>query len=219
MSFLRRSIDVANKEVQFEIAENANSVNLRFNPEFEASAVSLSVRVEKITKNATDKTLYSGKISDIADILKVAYPRMRFFLPFAIGKSLILNDDDKLVVTLSFDGDEIPTSFEYEINKFAETTSNPLVIKKVVVEEEATFSTEFYPLLLLPRTVESYETIVLKEEQTATGIVTVPNKIFIGKSLLTAQAIEGHTYVPMVTAPNQQVTIKGLVTVYLILLN
>ena len=219
MSFLRRSIDVVNKEVQFEIAENANSVNLRFNPEFEASIPSVLVRVEKVTKNATDKTLYSGRLSDIASILKVAFPVMGSVLPFAIGKSLVLNDDDKLVITLSFDGEEMPTSFEYEINKFADTTSNPLVIKKVVVDEEASFSTEFYPLLLLPKTVESYETIVLKEEQTSTGIVTVPYKIFIGKALLSAQAVEGHAYVPMVTAPNQQVTIKGLVTVYLILLN
>ncbi len=219
MSFLRRSIDVANKEVQIEIAENANSVNLRFNPEYEAHVQNVNVRVEKVTKNATDKTLYSGRLSDIASILKVAFPVMGSILPFAIGKSLILNDDDKLVITLSFDGEEMPTSFEYEINKFAETTSNPLVIKKVVVDEEATFSTEFYPLLLLPKTVDSYETIVLKDEQTPNGIVTVPNKIFIGKALLSAQAIEGHTYVPMVTAPNQQVTIKGLVTVYLILLN
>lgn len=219
MSFLRRSIDVANKEVQFEIAENANSVNLRFNPEFEASIPSVSVRVEKVTKNATDKTLYSGSLADISSVLKFAFPVMGSILPFAIGKSLILNDDDKLVITLSFDGEEMPSSFEYEINKFAETTSNPLVIKKVVVDEEATFSTEFYPVLLLPKTVESYETIVLKEEQTATGIVTVPYKNFIGKALLSAQAVEGHTYVPMVTAPNQQVTIKGLVTVYLILLN
>ena len=219
MSFLRRSIDVANKEVQIEIAENANSVNLRFNPEYAASIPSILVRVEKVTKNATDKTLYSGRLSEIASILKVAFPVMGSVLPFAIGKSLILNDDDKLVITLSFDGEEMPSSFEYEINKFAETTSNPLVIKKVVVDEEASFSTEFYPLLLLPKTVESYETIVLKEEQSASGIVTVPNKIFIGKALLSAQAVDGHTYVPMVTAPNQQVTIKGLVTVYLILLN
>lgn len=220
MGFLKRSIDVANQSIQFEIAENANSVNLKFNPEFLPHLGNMKVRIEKVTKNATDRILYSGTMGDLSKILKFGFPVLGAMLPFSIGKSLILNDDNKLVINLEFSGDDaiagtVPTSFEYEINKFIETTNNPLVIKKIQVDEELSFSTEFYPFLLIPPTVQSYETVVMVEN--ASSLNVEPRKIFLGRELIGSTMQKDHDFLNMVTSPNQEITIKGNVNVYLIL--
>lgn len=219
MAHLRRSIDAVNGQIQFEVTENANSVNLKFNPEFSQHIENLKVRVEKITKNATDRVLYSGTMKELREVLKFAFPKMQNFLPFAIGKSLILSDEDKLVVTLSFDSDaqeesRKPTSFEYELNKYVETTQNPLVIKKVTVDEELSFSSEFYPFVMLPQNTESYETVVMAQ---TSNNVSEPRKIFLGNQLINSAMQPDHTFLAMVTSPNQNLTVKGNCSIYLIL--
>ena len=217
MAYLRRAIDAVNNEIQFEVVENASSINLKFDNAFLQSDLDLmKVRVEKVTKNQPDQTLYSGVMADIKEVLKFAFPQMGNILPFALGKSLELNDDNKIVVTLgltAIESNKIPTSFEFELNKNIETQKNPLILKKVTVDEELTLSTELYQLLLVSPDVESYETVVLKNDQFG---VAQPTKVYFGKQIIKSLKQKDSSYHAFVTSPNQEVTLKGTSTNYLI---
>ena len=227
MAFLRRAIDVANREIQFEISDSCNSVNLKFNPEF-IDVNSVFVRVEMVSKNTANQVLYAGYLLDLKLLFKFAYLQWDNMLPFAIGKNLSLNDDIRLLVTLNFPENqvvppsygsvgeplELPTSFQYELNTVIGETNNPLVIKKVDVNEELTFSTEFYPLLLLSSNAESYETVVMVKDKSGND---VPKKLFYGSKFIKSQLQYDAFYLPIVTAAEQKVTVKGTSTSYLIL--
>ena len=219
MAYLRRSVDSVNSEIQFEVVESCAGVNLKFNDSFENADLDLiKVRVEKITKNQPDQTLYSCTVSDLKKILKFAFPALGQMLPFAIGKNLELNDDNKIVVTLDLKQVEtakIPTSFEFELNKHIDSQKNPLLIKKVTVDEELSFSTELYQLLLVSQDVQSYETMVLKTDSFG---VAQPTKVFFGSSMIKSIKPIDSIYHVFVTAGNQDVTIKGTSTNYLIAL-
>ena len=219
MAYLRRSVDSVNSEIQFEVVESCAGVNLKFNDSFENADLELiKVRVEKITKNQPDQTLYSCTVSDLKKILKFAFPSLGQMLPFAIGKNLELNDDNKIVVTLDLKQVEtakIPTSFEFELNKHIDSQKNPLLIKKVTVDEELSFSTELYQLLLVSENVQSYETMVLKTDSFG---LAQPTKVFFGSSMIKSLKPVDSIYHAFVTAGNQDVTIKGSSTNYLIAL-
>ena len=225
MAFLRRGIDANNKEIQFEIDESANSVNLKFDDLFTQEHINaMTVRVERVAKNTANQVLYSGVYSDVKRVLTFAFGTVGNILPFAIGKSLELNDEVKLLITLQFPEagaitkglDAIdPSSFQYEINTTLETTKNPLVIKKVVVDEELSLSTEFYPLILLSKVIESYETVVIVQNEEGKD---VPKKVYLGNAYINSLKQDNSDFHAMITSPNQNVTIKGTSTNYLILL-
>ncbi|UBB90218.1 hypothetical protein J4771_02355 [Candidatus Kaistella beijingensis] len=213
MSVIRKPIDGENGLVQFEIAENAQSIGFIIGgiPD----SVDCKVRVELISKNKTNQTLYDLKMEDLRKILSFAYPKMGNVLPFAIGKSLVLNDDNKLLVTILFPAETIATSFAYTVNTYVEITQNPMVIKTVKVEEEAEVSTEFYPLMLVSQDAESYETLVMVKDQVG---VLIPNKVFFGKDFIEANIQNNSEFLPMVTQSNQKVKIVGNSTNYLLLI-
>ena len=260
MAFLRRPIDAVNNEIQFELNESCSSVNLKFDPEFKQNYVdALNIRVERISKNTANQILYSGAYSDLKAVLAFAFPTIGNILPFAVGKSLELSDEVKVLVTIQFSAEsqiakglEVlkPTSFEYELNTTVQTTRNPLLIKKIVVDEELTLDSEFYPLLLVDRAVKSFETVVIVQNEVG---VDVPKKVFYGHEFLNSAlnvsvmqsfidmaevmgmgggsggddepqnfnpmiAMSKAVFVPMVTKPNQKITLKGNSTNYLILL-
>ncbi len=191
MAFLRRPIDAVNTEIQFELNESCSSVNLKFNPEFTQSYIdALVIRVERISKNTANQVLYSGVYSDLKAVLAFAFPTIANILPFAVGKSVELSDEVKVLVTIQFSAEsqtsrgltvEKPTSFEYELNTTVQTTRNPLLIKKIVVDEEMTVDSEFYPLLLVDRAVKSFETVVIVQNELG---VDIPKKVFYGHEFL-----------------------------------
>lgn len=230
MAFLRRSIDAVNGEIQFEIIEPCSSINLKFNPEFGNDKINdLKVRVERISKNTANQLLYSGVYSEIKSLLKFAFVSMGNVLPFAIGKSVELSEDVKILVTLQFPPDSgvivdgvlnravtTPASFEYELNTTMQTTKNPLIIKKIAVDEELTIDTEFYPVLLASKDLQSYETVIIVQNELGNDI---PKKVFYGREMLISQLTqEDAEFVTMVTQPNQKITLKGTSTNYLVLL-
>lgn len=230
MAFLRRTIDAVNGEIQFEIIESCSSVNLKFNPEFGNDKINnLKVRVERISKNTANQLLYSGVYSEIKSLLKFAFVSMGNVLPFAIGKSVELSEDVKILVTLQFPPDSgvivdgklngavtTPASFEYELNTTIQTTKNPLIIKKIAVDEELTIDTEFYPVLLASKDLQSYETVIIVQNELGNDI---PKKVFYGREMLKSQLTqEDSEFVTMVTQPNQKITLKGTSTNYLVLL-
>ncbi|HAO06540.1 MAG TPA: hypothetical protein DCQ50_06010 [Chryseobacterium sp.] len=212
MSEIRKPIDGENGLVQFEIAENVQSIGFIIGgiPD----SVDCKVRVELVSKNKTNQTLYDLKMADLRKILSFAYPKLGNVLPFAIGKSLVLNDDNKLFVTILFPAETIATSFAYTVNTYVETTQNPMVIKTVKVEEESEVSTEFYPLMLVSQDAQSYETLVMVKDQVGT---LIPNKVFFGKDFIKANIQNNSEFLPMVTQSNQKVKIVGNSTNYLLL--
>lgn len=212
MSEIRRPIDGENGLVQFEIAENAQSIGFVIGGV--PDAADCKVRVELVSKNKTNQTLYDLKMADLRKILAFAYPILGNVLPFAIGKSLVLNDDNRLLVTIKFPAETVATGFSYTVNSYVETTQNPMVVKTIKVEEEAEVSTEFYPLMMLSKDVESYETLVMVKDEVGT---LIPNKVFFGKDLIKANLQNGSDYLPMVTQSNQKVKIVGNSTNYLLL--
>ena len=221
MAFLRRSIDAINNEIQFEVDETANSVNLKFNDSFyQAEIDNLKIRVERTSKNTPNQLLYSAKYSELKKVLSFAYPKMGNVLPFAIGKSLVLDESTKVLVTISVppaveEVNGFPTSFEFEVNKTLELTKSPLLIKTVQVDEEITVNSEFYPLFLVSKQTKSFETIVIVKDENGQD---QPSKVFLGNELIKSQIQNEGDFLPFVTAKEQLITLKGNSTSYLILI-
>lgn len=223
MSFQRKTIDTANNQIQFEVSESCQSVNLKFNPEFASYVDDVKIRLTKISRNSANQDLYSGVFSDLKSLFKNFFAGLCNVIPFAIGKNLLLSEDDKILVTIDYtpQTDEngvisatVPTSFEYELNKFLQDTNSPLVVKKVVVSEQIDLDTEFYPTLLIPDDAESFETIVMQRE---VGKPATNKKVFYGSELLQSMIESGQDYLGISVSVNQVVTIKGNCTAYLVL--
>ena len=223
MSFIRKTIDTANNQIQFEVSESCQSLNLKFNPEFAPYVNDVKIRLTKISRNAPNQDLYSGVFEDLKDLFRSFFPNYPSVLPFSIGKNLLLSEDDKILVTIDYTPQTdvngvipatVPTSFEYELNKFFVDTNSPLVIKKVVVSEQMDLDTEFYPTLLIPSDAESFETIVMQRE---VGKPATNKKVFYGMDLISSNIPSGEDYMAIAVSVNQVVTLKGNCTCYLVL--
>lgn len=209
MSWTKKQADNVNKSVQFEVREAAQSVSLKWNAEITDSHKNdMLVQVELVSKNKANQTLYKQKVSELKSILKQFLPKMKDVLPFAFGKSLSLNDDNYLLVTITFPNiaDVQVTNFEYSLNTYVQATESPLIIKEINIADEKDINTEFYPVILLGADVEQFQTVVMLSE--ANGVL-VPKKVFYNKSLISSLIDADSDYLPVAVANQQTVTVQA----------
>lgn len=206
MSKIRKNIDAVNKLVQFEIKEPCSSISFELEGEG-VSAADLNYHVELISKNKRNEILYNQKNSTLRNLLNSFIPRLKNLVPLTLGKNLQLNNDTFVRVTISWESNVNPNSFSYRLNRVIDSTSVPLVIKEVTA---GTVDTEYFPLLMVGRDVESLETVVMLEDDN--GVIT-PQKVSYSKEYIEAMrpnVIGVHVfYLPLFVTQNQKVEIEG----------
>lgn len=151
------SLDQLNKTCQFDVTESASGISFVFNKTAE-----LNYKVELLSKNDTNKTLFEGSETELSSVLSQFIDFNGNFIPFANRKNLILNNDTKLRITIDWktaeDGETV-TSIAYDLTSEFEDTAKPLVIIKEKFSLSEDIETENYDYLMLPQKFESYESI------------------------------------------------------------
>lgn len=206
MGFINRAADNANKTVQFEVRENANSVSFDYDRSKFTNENVLKITVELVSKNKQNQKLYSLTMADLKMLLKQFMPKLGGVIPFSFGKSLILNDDNYLLVTVSWDGIEEMNGFKYAINSYVQTTESPLIIKEILVEDERDIDSEFYPVLLLSGDIERFETVVMVANSAGALEQT---KVLYNKTLITSMTDSDADFLAVGLSQNQKFRVEA----------
>lgn len=215
MAFTKVQPDNVNKTVQFSIKEDAQSVSVMTNAEFgNADLDGANVTVELVMTGKMNQTLFNDTFGNLKKVLKGFFPSLDRVIPFALDKSLILNDNAYLLVTIKWDAATPMTDFGYQINKYVQNTDVPLAIKKKTVAVSEDINTEFYPILLVDGSTKELETVVMVDN--GTGVLQ-PQKINYSSPLIKSLIPATENYLPMLLQNNQKVKITGdNVSVYLL---
>lgn len=151
------ALDQLNKTCQFDVTESASGISFTF-----VKTAELNYKVELLSKNETNKTLFEGSESELTDVLSQFIDFNGNFIPFSNRKNLLLNNDTKLRITIDWknaDVGDTVTSIAYDLTSEFEDTVKPLVIIKEKFSLSEDIETENYDYLMLPEKFDSYESI------------------------------------------------------------
>ncbi|RKS98241.1 hypothetical protein [Chryseobacterium defluvii] len=207
MSWIKRAADNVNKTVQFEVRENANSLSLNFNAEITGAMVDgTKCQVELVSKGKPNQVVFSQTFGELKSILKAFFPNFKNFVPFTVQESLVLNDDNYFLITLSWTHAEPVTLFEYSINSTVGLTQSPLIIKEKIITEETKIDSEFYPVMFVKEDIREFETVVMAQDTPDSPMI--PKKVFYNSSYIQSVRDADQDFLPVGLSKNQNVTVR-----------
>lgn len=154
------ALDVPNKMAQFDITESCSGIQFYFG---QNNTTNVNIKFEYLSKDNPNQTLYEGKAYELSPILTQLFDFDKTYYPFAQRANLILNNDNKIRVTIDWkhvNEAQNVTSLAYDLTTEFKDTYKSLQIKKESFSVSENVDTGGYDYLILPENFSNIESIL-----------------------------------------------------------
>lgn len=171
------AIDSVNKSAQFKLTNSLSGVSLfvysaanefrmsGFNANMKTEFLKGKIVIDLVRKNQPNVSLVDLPLSDYQNVVGVLFKTKDGVLeiPLAVGGDLVLDDENYLLVTLTWGNVNITRIDAFE-NRLLGNTDRPIVIKSVAVDERTEVNTEFYNAVVFGDNIKELETIRTEQD-------------------------------------------------------
>lgn len=171
------AIDSVNKSAQFKLTNSLSGVSLfvysaanefrmaGFNANMKTEFLKGKIVIDLVRKNQPNVSLVDLPLSDYQKVVGVLFKTKDGVLeiPLAVGGDLVLDDENYLLVTLTWGNVNITRIDAFE-NRLLGNTDRPIVIKSVEVDERTEVNTEFYNAVVFGDNIKELETIRTEQD-------------------------------------------------------
>lgn len=217
------AIDSVNKSAQFKLTNALSGVSLKVykgdveysDPGFfndRSKFLEGKIVIDLVRKNQPNVSLVDLPLIEYHKVVGALFKDIDgvMEIPVSLGGDLVLDDENYLLVTLTW-GDVAITRIEAFENRVLGNTDRPIVIKAVEVDEKTEVNTEFYNGVVFGGDIESLETVRTEKDDNG-ELVSEKQELSFGFMRLQY----GFDTVLFPVVENQKVLFRGVGKVYLV---